>query len=286
MTTFLFGANSMLGWSIFRANPSVIAFCNGFTKTPPPEIERGIHLDDELAVSQLFAAEQPSLIIHCAGVCDVGTCEQAPEFAYSVNVEGTRILLDYAPPAARLVYLSSDHVFSGDSGGPYREDTPPDPISVYGQTRVAAEQLVLARPNSLVLRAGLWIGPSANGRLGHLDWLRDRHRRGLPMTIVRDEHRSAVWAEDAARRTWDLIHSSITGLRHIVATDIVSRPELASYLVEKLSIGAQFGLESRRDRRTPHLGRVALVTMYDDALAAPLPPVVPSKRRAATDSTR
>jgi dTDP-4-dehydrorhamnose reductase len=272
---FLFGANSMLGWSMLRANAQATAFCNGFTKNPPPEIDRGIHLDDELAVSQLFATETPDLIIHCAGVCDVGTCELSPEFAYSVNVEGTRILLDYAPPSARIVYLSSDHVFSGNTGGPYREDTAPDPISVYGKTRVAAEQLVLARPNTLVLRAGLWIGPSANGRLGHLDWLRDRQRRKLPMTIVSDEHRSAVWAEDGAARAWALARSGITGVRHIVADRIVARPALATYLVDKFQIGARFDLESRHDRKTPHLGHVALVTMYDDALATPLPSVMP-----------
>ena len=277
MTTFLFGANSMLGWSMFRAQPSVVPFCNGFTKAPPPEIERGIHLDDELAVSQLFAAEQPDLIIHAAGVCDVGTCEQSPEFAYSVNVEGTRILLDYAPANARIVYLSSDHVFSGNTGGPYREDTEPDPISVYGRTRVAAEKLVLARPNTLVLRAGLWIGPSANGKLGHLDWLRDRHRRGLPMTIVRDEHRSAVWAEDGAARAWALARSAVAGVRHIVANRIVSRPELARFLVEKFQIGARFDIESRAERKTPHLGKVTLVTMHDDTFAAPLPSVMPQE---------
>ena len=269
---FLFGAHSMLGWSMYRANPDAVPFSNGVTAYAG--IERGLRLDDERAVAELFARERPSLIVHCAGVCDVGTCEQSPEFAQLVNVEGTRILLAHATPDARVVYLSSDHVFSGDTGGPYFEDTPPDPISVYGRTRVAAEQLVLARAGSLVVRAGLWIGPSANGRLGHLDWLRDRTRRGLPMTIVSDEHRSAVWAEDGARRTWELARSPLTGIRHVVARRIVSRPELARFLVDKFEIPAELGLQSRRDRGQPHLGNVVLATRYRDALAAPLRGVV------------
>jgi dTDP-4-dehydrorhamnose reductase len=277
MAVFVFGASSMVGWSILRAGGSdVIGFCNAGTKPLPTGVSHGIDLDDPAAVRELFARERPELIINCAGVCDVGTCETSPGFAHSVNVDGTRILHEHAPRDIRIVYLSSDHVFSGDSGGPYDEDSPTDPISVYGQTRVAAERLTLARPNTLVIRSGLWIGPSANGRLGHLDWLRDRHRRGLPMTVVSDEHRSAVWAEGAGRRVWELARAPLTGIRHIVATRIVSRPDLARFLVEHFAIGATFALEPRRARKTPHLGRVALATRYHDALAAPLPSVVAS----------
>lgn len=265
----------MLGWSILRAAGShdVLPFCNEGTHPRPNGVPRGIDLDDEASVAALFAQTRPQLIIHCAGVCDVGTCEDSPEFAHTVNVEGTRILAEHAPRDARIIYCSSDHVFGGDAG-PYDEDSPLTPISVYGRTRVAAEAIMRARPNTLVLRAGLWIGPSHNGRIGHLDWLRDRTRRGLPMTIVSDEHRSAVWAEDAARRVWDFARSDVTGVRHIVATRTVSRPELAAYLDRRFAIGARFTTESRHDRRTPHLGRVTLQTRYTDALAAPLPSVI------------
>ncbi|HMG52311.1 MAG TPA: sugar nucleotide-binding protein [Kofleriaceae bacterium] len=272
---FLFGATSMLGWSILRAaSRPLTAFCNGHTRRPPDGIERGIHLDDALAVYELFAAERPALIVHCAGVCDVEKCEQSPEFAYSVNVDGMQLLLDHAPREARIVYCSSDHVFSGDTG-PYDEGSPTDPLSVYGRTRVAAERLLAERPNSLIVRTGLWIGPSATGRNGHLDWLRYRHERCLPMTVVADELRSAMWAEDAARRVWDLAHSGVTGIRHIVATRVVSRPELAAYLARRYALDARLDVHYRRDRRAPHLGRVELATRYTDELARPLPSVIP-----------
>jgi dTDP-4-dehydrorhamnose reductase len=275
MSVFLFGATSMLGWSILRAAPGpVTAFCNGFTRKSPPGIERGIHLDDPVAMYELFATESPQLIIHCAGVCDVEKCEESPEFAYSVNVDGTQLLIEHAPAAARIVYCSSDHVFSGDTG-PYDEASPTDPVSVYGKTRVAAEHLIAARPNTLIVRSGLWIGPSATGRNGHLDWLRYRHGRQLPMTVVADEARSAVWAEDAARRVWALADSELTGVRHVVATRAVARPALAAFLIDKLALGATFEVEHRRDRRAPHLGRVELQTRYRDPLARPLPSVIP-----------
>jgi dTDP-4-dehydrorhamnose reductase len=272
----LFGASSMIGWSILRAsdNPTVIGFCNASTRPHPAGVERGIDLDDERAVASLFAELQPALIIHCAAVCNVEACERSPEFAHAVNVEGTRLLLAYAPATARIVYVSSDHVFGGDAG-PYDERSPTAPISIYGHTRVAAEQLVLARPGSLVIRTSLWIGPSANGRVGHLDWLRDRHRRNLPMTVYSDEIRSAVWADAGGRRVWELARSPLTGVRHITATRAVARPALAAYVDRHHAIGARFDVAPRATRPVPHIGNVELATCFRDALAAPLPSAVP-----------
>jgi dTDP-4-dehydrorhamnose reductase len=264
----------MLGYSLFRARPDITAFCNRQTRKKPAGCAGGIDLDEEASVAELFARVQPSLIVQCAGVCDVENCEQSPEFAWEVNVAAMQILLTHAPPSARIVYMSSDHVFSGDTG-PYDESTPTDPLSVYGRTRVAAEALMLARPNTVVIRSGPWIGPSSSGRNGHLDWLRYRKTRGLPMTVVADEARSVVWAENASARVWDIAASSITGIRHLTATRTIGRPELASYLNERFAIGAEISQQLRADKTAPHPGHVELRTIHRDALAAPLPSVVP-----------
>ena len=267
--TLLFGASSMVGFSLFRARPDIAALCNTATRRPPPGVIGGIDLDDEPAVAELFARERPSLIIQCAGVCDVENCERSPDFAWTVNVKAMSMLLAHAPSAARIVYLSSDHVFSGESG-PYDETSPTDPLSVYGRTRVAAERIVLGRPNTLVIRSGPWIGPSASGRNGHLDWLRSRTARKLPTTVVADEARSVVWAEDAARRVWDLAESPVTGIRHLATPHAIARPALASYLDTRFAIDARIEVRRRRDRDVPHPGHIELRTIYRDALATPL----------------
>jgi dTDP-4-dehydrorhamnose reductase len=282
---WLLGVNSMLGWSI--ATQAHLArlelYCNPHTRIPRGARWRPLGLQNRAEVAAAFARETPSLVIHCAGICDVEKCETSPAFAHAVNVQGMDNLLRHAPASTRLVYVSSDHVFSGDSG-PYTESSPPDPISYYGHTRVAAEAMLRERrPDALIVRAGLWIGPSYNGRLGHLDWLRYRSARDLPMTLVRDEHRSAVWADQAAERTLALALSDISGIRHVVAERVVARPALAHYLNQRFAIGARLETMARIERRVPHLGQVTLRTEYRDALATPLAPVVPPSALAPDD---
>lgn len=267
MATVILGANSMLGWAVFKRLPQARGYCSQTTRRPRGSRLLPLDLTDPKAVAA--AVQDADLVIHCGAICRVEKCETHPHFAHAINVGGTRHLLDRLPPEAGLVYVSSDHVFSGDSG-PYLEDSEPCPISYYGRTRVEAERLVLKRrPDALVIRASLCIGESYNGRSGHLDWLRYRHSRGLPMTIVKDEHRSAVWSSDAAQRVLDWCSQQHSGLRHLCAHRTVSRPELAKYLSQRFHIGARFQEISRADKQVPHLGRVELRTHHD-----PLPSVL------------
>ena len=269
----LFGATSILGFNLARLFPrTILPFVTPGNRAPSLRHWPVLKLEDCAWPKTLFHRHQPDFLLYCHAVCDVPKCEAAPEWTREINVDHVRRVLAALPAATRLIYVSSDHVFGGD--GAYDEASSPCPISAYGRTRVEAETLVLNRKGSLVIRVGLPIGPSPNGRTGHLDWLRYRIQRKLPITIVHDECRSVVWAGDLALRVMQLARSAETGIRHITAARTVSRVELANYLLSESRISANFTRESRRERAAPHLGRVELATVYHGELSRPLPSVL------------
>lgn len=275
-STLLFGATSILGFHLATMFPkAVVPF------STPGKSSRGgqywfpLQLGDKLWLQQLFYQTNPNTLLYCHAVCDVSKCEAYPDWAYEVNVKHIERVINALPEGTRLVYVSSDHVFGGD--GVYTEESPLCPISIYGRTRVEAERQVLNRAGSLVIRTGLGIGPSPNGRTGHLDWLRYRLQHNLPVTIIEDEYRSAVWMEELATRVLTLARSRETGLRHIAATRAVSRVVLAKYILKYSGLSATFKVESRCQQPTPHLGRVELHSKYKGELFRPLSSVLDKK---------
>jgi dTDP-4-dehydrorhamnose reductase len=269
----LFGATSILGFNIATMfHKTVLPFVTRANRTAAVRQWPLLGLEDPNWSTAIFKRHTPDILLYCHAVCDVPKCEAAPGWARAINVEHVGRVLDALPQHTRLVYVSSDHVFGGD--GVYDEKSSPCPISVYGRTRLEAEELILHRAKSLVIRVGLPIGPSPNGRTGHRDWIRYRFRRNLPVTIGHDEYRSVVWASDLAVRVMQLAHSNQTGLRHIAATRVTSRVEPADYLLSMLGTPATYRSESRHQRSAPHLGLVELATVYRDILSRPLPSII------------
>jgi dTDP-4-dehydrorhamnose reductase len=269
----LFGATSILGFNLARLFPGIILpFISPGNRSRSVSHWPPLQLENHQWAKRIFAQSPATVLVYCHAVCDVPKCEAHPEWAHEINVQQLHRVMQVLPAHIRLVYVSSDHVFGGD--GEYSEHSHLCPISVYGRTRVTAEKMVLERHQSLVIRTGLAIGISPNGRTGHLDWLRYRTRRNLPITIVEDEYRSVVWVTDLSRRVIKLAQSTETGIRHIPATRAVSRVELAHYLMSVLGETPNFRCESRHLRPTPHLGRVELTSAHEDKFSRPLASVL------------
>ena len=269
----MFGATSILGFHLARQFPNtVLPFISPGNTAPAVSGWPALQLEDPVWIAACFERHNPTLLIYCHAICDVAKCEENPTWAYEINVQHVKRVLVALPEETRLVYVSSDHVFGGD--GVYTEESPVCPISVYGQTRVDAEQLVLTQGGSLVVRPGLALGASPDGRTGHLDWLRYRFQQNLPMTMVEDEYRSAVWAADLSTRVMDLAESEVAGIRHIPATRCVSRVELAKHLMHLFGQAPRFQVTQRYRRQVPHIGRVELASCYDDGHGGALPSVM------------
>ncbi len=271
----LLGATSLLGFTLARRFPGVLApLANPHNRAADGEDWHRARLDRPEEWVSILEAEPPALVLYAHAVCDVAKCERHPDWAYRLNVDCLALVLSHLPAACRLVYLSSDHVFGND--GAYNEASAPCPISAYGRTRVAAEDLVLKRPGSLVVRFGLPIGTSLNGRTGFHDWLRYRAHKQLPVTVIADEARSAVWVEDLADRVYALATSDHCGIRHIPAMGSVERPALARFLLHRQGLPPVFEIQKRAQQPYPHLGRIEIVSRFTDAHAIALPSVMPA----------
>ncbi len=153
--------------------------------------------EDRDALARIFDAKQFGTVLNCAGNCALKSCELDPAMAYRINLTGVRSLLDViAGRSVRFLHVSIDLVFSGRGQGGHFEDDPPDPVTVYGQSMVAAEHLVwLAQPDACMLRISLPMGISYSGHAGAIDWIQSRFQANKPATLYYDEIRTPTYTD-------------------------------------------------------------------------------------------
>jgi dTDP-4-dehydrorhamnose reductase len=162
MKILITGANGQLGYElqhVLQDHQLTLLDLPGFDLTQPgvEETIEGAHAD---------------VIIHAAAYTDVDGAEREPDRAMAVNVTGTeRVAKAAATVAARLLYLSTDYVFDGRQGVPYRETDQSNPLSAYGRSKLEGERRALACcPNTLIIRTA---------------WLYGAHGKNFVKTIMR-----------------------------------------------------------------------------------------------------
>ena len=176
----------------------------------------GCDIHDRDGLQRLFDQHQFRSVLHSEGTCKLRACELNPSMARRVNVEGVASLLEtIGEDPVRLVYLSSDLVFSGDRDGGYTEQDQLDPVTVYGATMVDSEKLVRGRrPDACILRISLPMGISFNGHAGAIDWIQSRFQANKPATLYFDEIRTPTYTDCLNRLFHQLLGSDLCGLYH------------------------------------------------------------------------
>ncbi|MBI3192824.1 MAG: SDR family oxidoreductase, partial [Pedosphaera parvula] len=168
-----------------------------------------------------FRRNRPRLVIHCAAMSQSPACQENPALARRLNTDITALLAELAAEIP-FVFFSSDLVFDGRLGN-YDEDASPNPLSVYAETKVAAEQIVLANPRHTVIRTSLNGGTSPTGDRGFNEALRRAWQEGRTVRLFTDEFRSPIASAVTARAVWELARQNCAGLYHVAGSERLSR---------------------------------------------------------------
>jgi dTDP-4-dehydrorhamnose reductase len=235
------GSSGLVGYHIFKEAESRGWDVLGTFLTNDPEVISCSSLDitDGDKVEDLLSRFQPEGVILAAAVSDVDECERNPGLAWKINVEGT---LNVAEACVRLgcplLFISSDYVFNGLKDSPYREGDVPDPINIYGRTKLEGERLVLeASAQNIVCRVSVvfgWQGTSIRDNIV-LKVLR-RLRAGEEVSLFKDQWNTPTYAPEAAslmldlltkdRGTISMFEGEDRGIFHLSGRECVSRYEL------------------------------------------------------------
>jgi dTDP-4-dehydrorhamnose reductase len=181
-------------------------------------------------------------VLHAAAWTDVDGAEAQPEEAGRVNVEGTRNVAELGAP---VVFFSTDYVFDGRKGEPYVESDEPNPLSVYGRTKLAAEREV--RDGWIVRSSWLfgWAGKNFVRTMLALGQQQDE------LSVVDDQRGSPTYVGHLAEATRELIERP-EGLYHLAADGDCTWAEFAEAIFDEA------GLDCRVRRiSTEELGRAA-----------------------------
>jgi len=215
--TGLLGANAALA---FRDDVDVVGLAReGRPLAWCSETVSGDLLDPG-SLRRAVEATQPDVIIHCAALTHHTMCEEDPVLARAVNVEGTRTLWK-AAEGRTFVYISTDTVFSGSQGG-HRETDDVAPTTVYGETKARAEEIVLASPDSLVIRTNFF-GWSPSGRRSILEFFVDRLRRGEHTPGFTNYRVASIFSGDLLAAVKSLVDSHARGIVHVASSDTLSK---------------------------------------------------------------
>ena len=207
------GAGGLIGSWLVRTAPLDVV-------TVPLGREQ-IDLADFPKVEREFKRQQPDLVIHCAALSRSPDCQANPALACRVNVDATAHLAGLAADIP-FVFFSTDLVFDGKQGN-YDESAAPNPLSVYAETKVAAESIVLRNPKHTVVRTSLNCGASPSGDRGFDEQLKKDWAAGKTLRLFTDEFRCPIAAEVTAQAVWELAAANHPGLFHLAGAEKLSR---------------------------------------------------------------
>jgi len=205
-----------------------------------PAVFTRLDITDRRAVAGLVDRVTPSVIVNTAAMTNVDRCETNREQAWRTNVQGVENLVHAAKlTGAHIVQVSTDYVFDGRNG-PYAEDDRPNPLSYYGRTKLASENLLrTSGVNHTIVRTMVLYGQARRVKVNFALWLVRELQAGKSVRVAEDQVGSPTLADDLAFGIVRIIELNRQGVYHLSGPDVISRLEFARRLARVFRLDAK-----------------------------------------------
>ena len=228
---------AVLGASGFLGTEAVPVLRGAWEVVPTSMKDRGegyrqLDIRDPGALANFLRETRPDAVVALAAYREPDVCEEHPVETRRLNTDPVKVLVHELPADVPIVYVSTDYVFDGKNP-PYKEDAERRPLNEYGKSKVEAEDLVLARPHTIVLRVPLLMGWTAqfaqSGFFSQLiNDLKATERTELDDVLKR----YPVWTRDAGEAIRTLLEHGNTGIFHFSTVRPLTRYRAALEMAE------------------------------------------------------
>ncbi|OLD72631.1 MAG: dTDP-4-dehydrorhamnose reductase [Verrucomicrobia bacterium 13_1_20CM_54_28] len=191
-----------------------------------------LNLSDLGAVREKLRNIRFDILINAAGFTKVDLCETQPDRAFLINAEAPRVVAEICDEKnARLIHFSTDYVFGGDRREPYTEEDQANPISVYGESKLAGENNVLAaKSQNLVVRVSWVFGPD---RPSFIDAMIQQAQENDEVDAVADKFSTPSYTLDIAAMLPQFFDANVEGgILHFANAGQCSWREYAQWAVD------------------------------------------------------
>ena len=204
-------------------------------------IGRDLHdldITDPVRTEEEIRLLRPEVVINTAAFTDVDGCESQRGRAFSINAEGAGHVAHACRKAgAHLIHLSTDYVFDGTSQVPYSEETPPNPINVYGESKLQGEEAVQeAGENHLILRTAWLYGKHGKNFVDTILRLASQQEE---LRVVDDQQGSPTFTRDLSRAIAQLLDKEVRGILNVTNSGSCSWFQFAKKIVEARPIAGR-----------------------------------------------
>lgn len=190
---------------------------------------------DHTKLKESILQAAPDYLIHTAALINVDLCEEEVELAHRLNCELTVFLAKVCEDiSCKMVYISTDAVFDGESKRLYTEQDVTGPVNQYGKTKLLGEEEVLQR-NHLVVRTNIY-GFNVQDKNSFGEWIYKALQRGESLNMFTDIDFSPILVNELAEVIVKLFGEDFHGLYHVCASGAISKYEFGKYLQSVFSL--------------------------------------------------